>query len=83
MSGLQVLFVHKFSGSMMVNVAITIGASYGVSTDTMIYAQYLSQGSPEPSINLKYVGLGMFLIGMIGNFYYHYILSNLRKKGDK
>nr|GEW68170.1 very-long-chain enoyl-CoA reductase-like [Tanacetum cinerariifolium] len=80
---LEVLFVHKFSGSMMLNAAITIGVSYAVSTTTMIYDQYLSQESPDPSIDLKYIGLGIFLIGITGNFYHHYILSNLRKKGNK
>ena len=77
------LFVHKFSGSMMVESAITIGLSYGVSSVTMIYAQYLSQESLEPTFDLKYVGLAMFLTGISGNFYHHYILSTLRKKGDK
>ncbi|KAI3799586.1 hypothetical protein L1987_34885 [Smallanthus sonchifolius] len=80
---LEVLFVHKFSGFMMVDAAITIGVSYCVSTATMIYAQYLSQELPEPSVDLKYVGIAVFLIGMTGNFYHHCILSNLRKKGDR
>ncbi|KAI3748222.1 hypothetical protein L6452_11166 [Arctium lappa] len=80
---LEVLFVHKFSGFMIVNAAITIGLSYAVSTATMIYAQYLSQESPKPCIDLKYIGLGMFLIGITGNFYHHYILSNLRTKGER
>ncbi|XP_076930216.1 uncharacterized protein LOC143594917 [Bidens hawaiensis] len=78
-----VLFVHKFSGFMMVNDAITIGASYCVSTTTMIYAQYVSQELPEPSVDLKHVGLAIFSIGITGNFYHHCILSSLRKKGDK
>nr|XP_043631130.1 very-long-chain enoyl-CoA reductase-like isoform X1 [Erigeron canadensis] len=78
-----VVFIHKFSGFMMRNVAITIGLSYTVSTATMIYAQYLSRESPEPCVDLKYVGEGMFLIGIIGNFYHHYILSKLRKNGNK
>ncbi|KAL7611886.1 hypothetical protein Lser_V15G08322 [Lactuca serriola] len=80
---LEVLFVHKFTGSMMLKDAITIGLSYGVSTATMIYAQYLSQECPEPAFDLKYVGLVVFLIGITGNFYHHYILSSLRKKGDR
>ncbi|KAL4576686.1 hypothetical protein LXL04_012784 [Taraxacum kok-saghyz] len=80
---LEVLFIHKFSGSMMVEAAITIGLSYFVSTATMIYAQFLSQESPKPAFDLKYVGVAMFLTGISGNFYHHYILSSLRKKGDK
>ncbi|KAL8193082.1 hypothetical protein R6Q57_026986 [Mikania cordata] len=80
---LEVLFVHKFSGFMMANASIMIGVSYCISTATMIYAQYLSQGSPEPSVDLKYVGLAVFLIGISGNFYHHCILAGLRKTGDR
>ncbi|KVI09317.1 hypothetical protein Ccrd_012308 [Cynara cardunculus var. scolymus] len=79
-----VLTIHFFKRILeMLDAAITIGLSYAVSTATMIYAQYISQESPKPSIDLKYVGLGMFLIGITGNFYHHYILSNLRKKGER
>ncbi|KAM0019579.1 putative 3-oxo-5-alpha-steroid 4-dehydrogenase (NADP(+)) [Helianthus debilis subsp. tardiflorus] len=49
----------------------------------MIYAQYLSRDLPNPPIDLKYVGVGLFLIGIVGNFYHHNILANLRKEGDK
>ncbi|KAI3748478.1 hypothetical protein L6452_11569 [Arctium lappa] len=80
---LEVLFVHKFSGFMMLNAATTIGSSYAVSTATMIYSQYLCQEFAEPSVDLKYVGVGMFLVGISGNFYHHYLLSNLRKKGER
>ncbi|XP_071734691.1 uncharacterized protein [Rutidosis leptorrhynchoides] len=81
---LEVLFVHNFSGSMMLDAAKTIGLSYSISTATMIYAQYLCQECPDqPYVDLKYIGLGLFLIGVTGNFYHHNILSNLRKKGSK
>nr|XP_043633789.1 very-long-chain enoyl-CoA reductase-like [Erigeron canadensis] len=79
----EVMFVHKFSGSMMLDAATTIGLSYAVSISTVIYAQYLSMEFPEPCMDLKYIGLAMFLVGIVGNFYHHYILSNLRKNGDK
>ncbi|KAD2393174.1 hypothetical protein E3N88_40151 [Mikania micrantha] len=49
----------------------------------MIYDQYLSRDFTNPPIDLKYVGVGLFLIGIIGNFYHHYILANLRKDGEK
>lgn len=80
---MQVLFLHKYSGSMGLESAITIVLSYTLSTATMIYAQYLSRDFPNPSIDLKYVGFGLFLVGIIGNFYHHFILANLRKDGDK
>ncbi|XP_076881757.1 uncharacterized protein LOC143529986 [Bidens hawaiensis] len=80
---LEVLYLHKYSGSTGLESVITIMLSYTFSTATTIYAQYLSRNFPNPSIDLKYVGVGLFLIGMIGNFYHHCILANLRKQGEK
>ncbi|KAI3816215.1 hypothetical protein L1987_15906 [Smallanthus sonchifolius] len=80
---LEVLFLHKYSGSMGLESAIIITLSYTLSTATMIYAQYLSRDIPDPSIDLKYLGVGLFVIGIMGNFYHHCILANLRKEGDK
>ncbi|KAI3517104.1 hypothetical protein L1887_16312 [Cichorium endivia] len=78
-----VLFLHKYSGSMALESAIVISLSYTLSTATMIYAQYLSKDFPEPLVDLKYVGIGIFVVGIIGNFYHHNILANLRKKGKR
>lgn len=80
---LEVLFLHKYSGSMALESAIVIPISYTLSTATMIYSQILSRDIPEPLVDLKYVGIGLFLTGTIGNFYHHRLLANLRKKGDK
>lgn len=62
---------------------MSISLGYFLSTVCMIYAQYLTQGVPEPTVDLKYVGVVLFLVGIIGNFYHHYLLSKLREKGDK
>ncbi|RWW50561.1 hypothetical protein BHE74_00043158 [Ensete ventricosum] len=85
LSSLQVLFIHRYSGSMMVDTAIPISLGYFLNTVCMIYAQYLTQGGvPEPAVDLKYAGVVLFLVGITGNFYHHYLLSKLReKKGDK
>ncbi|KAM6584126.1 hypothetical protein CsatB_011128 [Cannabis sativa] len=79
----EVLCVHKYSGNMGLKTAVIIGISYLTSTASMIYAQHLSQGLGEPTIDLKYIGSLLFLIGLSGNFYHHYLLSQLREKGEK
>ncbi|KAL3520933.1 hypothetical protein ACH5RR_019082 [Cinchona calisaya] len=79
----EVLFIHKFSGEMEIEAAIIISLSYFVSTASIIYAQHLTNGLPEPSIDLMYVGILLFLLGITGNFYHHYLLSKLRSKGDE
>ncbi|KAI3809302.1 hypothetical protein L1987_25273 [Smallanthus sonchifolius] len=80
---IEVLFVHKYSGYMALEAAIPICLSYTISTVTMIYTQYLSQASLEPLVDLKHVGATLFLVGIVGNFYHHWILSSLREKGDR
>ncbi|PIA50773.1 hypothetical protein AQUCO_01200192v1 [Aquilegia coerulea] len=79
----EVLFVHKYSGGMSLDTAILISFSLCFSSVTMIYNQHLTQNIPEPSLDLKYVGVVLHLLGIIGNFYHHNILANLREKDDK
>ncbi|KAF5198641.1 3-oxo-5-alpha-steroid 4-dehydrogenase [Thalictrum thalictroides] len=78
----EVLFIHKYSGGMVLDSAVPITLSYFVSTATMIYNQHLTQNLPEPASDLKYVGVALFLLGTIGNFYHHIILAKLREKDD-
>lgn len=79
----QVLFIHQYSGNMILDSAIPITLSYFTGTVCMIYAQYLTQGVPGPKLDLKVAGEVLFLVGIAGNFYHHYLLSKLREKGDK
>ncbi|KAJ4811323.1 3-oxo-5-alpha-steroid 4-dehydrogenase family protein [Rhynchospora pubera] len=80
---LEILFIHKFSGYMMIDSAILISFTYFTNTVLIIGFQYLSTGMPEPDINLTYAGIVLFFIGITGNFYHHYLLSKLRERGDK
>lgn len=77
------LFVHKYSGRMVLDSAIQISISYFMTTATIIYSQHLTHGISEPPFDLKYPGIFLFLIGIGGNFYHHYLLSKLRGKSDK
>ncbi|OVA03260.1 3-oxo-5-alpha-steroid 4-dehydrogenase [Macleaya cordata] len=79
----EVLFVHRYSGMMVLDSTILISLSYFMSTVSMIYNQHLLQGTPNPQIDLKLVGIVVFFVGIVGNFYHHYILSKLREKNDK
>ncbi|CAD5193906.1 unnamed protein product [Musa acuminata subsp. malaccensis] len=79
----EVLFIHQYSGNMILDSVIPITLSYFTGTVCMIYAQYLTQGMPGPKLDLKVAGEVFFLVGITGNFYHHYLLSKLREKGDK
>ncbi|OAY81422.1 3-oxo-5-alpha-steroid 4-dehydrogenase 2 [Ananas comosus] len=80
---MEVLFIHQYSGHMLLGSALPISFSYFISTATMIYAQYLTQPMSEPASDLKYIGVALFFLGLAGNFYHHYLLSKLRKQGEK
>ncbi|RYR37936.1 hypothetical protein Ahy_A09g042850 isoform B [Arachis hypogaea] len=85
MHGGLVLFVHKYSGYMYLDSAIPITLSYFISAATMTYSQHLTvtEGLPQPQIDLMYPGVAVFLIGIIGNLYHHYLLSKLRGVSEK
>lgn len=68
---------------MEVEAMITISLSYFLSSSTMIYSQQLALPLQEPSIDLKFIGIPLFLVGIGGNFYHHYLLSELRSEGEK
>lgn len=80
---MQVGFVHKYSGGMDLGTSILISLSYFTSTATMIYAQHLTQGYAEPQMDLTYPGIMLYLIGISGNLYHHYLLSKLRSNEDE
>jgi hypothetical protein len=75
---LEVLCVHRYSGSMPLGTAATISCSYLVSTATMVYAQHLSRGLPDPAVDLLCPGVLVFAVGLAGNLYHHRLLSGLR-----
>ncbi|CAL1386880.1 unnamed protein product [Linum trigynum] len=77
---LETLFLHKYSGTMAVESAIPISLSYFSITAITIYAQRLTEEAmiPEPAVDLKLYGAVLFVVGIAGNFYHHYLLSKLR-----
>jgi very-long-chain enoyl-CoA reductase len=79
----DVLFIHKYSGGMILDSVLLITSSYTMATITMLYAQNLTQGISNPSIDLVYPGILLFLVGIIGNFFHHISLSKLRENGDR
>lgn len=77
---LEVLFLHKFSGTMSKAMAGTISTFYAL--DTLLVggtAQWIKDVSPF----FLNTGIALFVIGEFGNFYHHYLLATLRKNNNK
>ncbi|KAI3883129.1 hypothetical protein MKX03_012529 [Papaver bracteatum] len=68
---------------MALNITIMISLSYCISTMTIIYNQHLLGSVPDPQIDLKFIGVVVFLMGIVGKFYHHYILSKLRENNPQ
>ncbi|KAF5729382.1 very-long-chain enoyl-CoA reductase-like [Tripterygium wilfordii] len=80
----EVMYVHKYSSSMVLESVLTISLGYAIPSGSMLYLQHLAQGFPEPQVDLKCYGIVLFLLGISGNFYHHYLLSMLRtERNDK
>ena len=79
---LEVLFVHRYSGSMPLGSALFISSYYLFNAVAMIYVQRLSRGLPEPAVDLLCPGVLVFAVGAAGNFYHHLLLSRLRAGGS-
>ncbi|XP_013720964.2 very-long-chain enoyl-CoA reductase [Brassica napus] len=76
----EVLFIHKYSGEMAIDSALTITTSYFSSTTLMLYSQNFTLGLPEPGFDLKPLGIVMFVVGIVGNLYHHVLLAKLRSE---
>ncbi|KAK8474357.1 hypothetical protein V6N11_070364 [Hibiscus sabdariffa] len=80
---LEIRGIHKYSGDMALDSTIIISVSYFFLSLSLIYTHILNQQLPEPSIDLKYPGIVLFLIGIGSNFYHHCLLSKLRAEGGR
>ncbi|CAH8387729.1 unnamed protein product [Eruca vesicaria subsp. sativa] len=76
----EVMFVHKYSGEMAIDSALTITTSYFSSTALMLYSQSFTLGLPEPHFDLIPLGIAMFVVGIVGNLYHHVLLAKLRSE---
>eukprot|EP00961_Rhodomonas_salina_P016031 215796-Rhodomonas_salina.1 len=80
----EVLFVHKYSGSMNVNTTILIALVYCLHSFANSYtAQYDMPLEHQPSSWQQQVGFLVLWFGEFGTVYYHNLLANLRQPGDK
>lgn len=80
---LEVLFLHKYSGSMEVSMSLAISSAYLSVCAVLLYAQQLSVGLQPPAMDLMGYGVVVFLVGIAGNFYHHCLLARLRRAPNK
>ncbi|SPR00314.1 unnamed protein product (mitochondrion) [Plasmodiophora brassicae] len=74
---LECLFLHKFSGRTNLWTIAFVGGGYTLSSVILT-----STAPAEGSAAVAHLGLLVWLVGQLGNFYHHWLLANLRKPGD-
>ncbi|GLJ18423.1 hypothetical protein SUGI_0326470 [Cryptomeria japonica] len=79
----EVLFIHQYSGGITMSTTVIVSFLYSFSSANLLYAMQISEGLTSPSVDLMPLGLVLFVVGISGNLYHHYLLSGLRKKGEK
>lgn len=81
---MEVIFIHHYSGGMAIDTFIFLPLAYIFIAGNLLYDLQLSEEYlGQPSVNLIPLGIVLFMVGISGNFYHHYLLSKLRKGGEK
>ena len=75
----EVLFVHKYSGSMQPFTFVIIVVTYALIAGLISALNVQAIATLDA---LAIIGVVFFIIGQIGNFYHHKLLADLRKDGD-
>lgn len=73
---LESLLLHKYSGPVELFSTIVISAYYSLIAGTV---SYLNSRQFATLDNLFVLGIILFIVGEIGNFYHHLILARLRR----
>jgi len=72
---LEVILLHNYSGTVELGVCVPIGIFYALTQRLIIYAAGLD---PLYYGVHTWIGIAVFAIGQLGNFYHHWILTQLR-----
>jgi very-long-chain enoyl-CoA reductase len=73
---LESLFLHKYSGPMQIGTAAMIGFFYTL----LATLAAIFNANPLPAADVGvWLGVGLFGVGITGNFFHHKLLADLRK----
>mmetsp|Transcript_22669 Transcript_22669/g.38758 ORF Transcript_22669/g.38758 Transcript_22669/m.38758 type:complete len:296 (-) Transcript_22669:64-951(-) len=84
----EVLFLHHYSGRTDIGTPIMIGVFYTLITTLVAYAGGMSAplaadvfGGNDNARDM--IGVSVFTVGILGNFYHHYLLAKLRSSSKQ
>eukprot|EP00928_Gymnodinium_smaydae_P048097 TRINITY_DN32136_c0_g1_i1.p1 TRINITY_DN32136_c0_g1~~TRINITY_DN32136_c0_g1_i1.p1 ORF type:complete len:260 (+),score=23.07 TRINITY_DN32136_c0_g1_i1:53-832(+) len=75
----EVMCVHQYSGTMDGDFLVPISASYALTAALIAHQQRQIEAYTHPLAKVSLgVGVGLALLGQLGNLYHHILLSKLR-----
>jgi len=74
----EVYCIHEYSGKVKQDLSTTIGVYYA-----LVSLLICCVANPVQDDFIRNVGTGLFSIGLIGNFYHHNLLAELRRSSSK
>lgn len=80
---LEVLFLHKYSGRTDRGTPTMISVYYILNAVLIAYAGGHGNDNNDASIPVITIGTIIFVIGIAGNFYHHYLLATLRSVSNR
>lgn len=72
---LEVLFLHKFGGTMSKEASVSISTYYAL---VALMINSFALPTEEVDSNVMTLGIFLFIMGQLGNLYHHYLLTTLR-----
>ncbi|MBN8580296.1 MAG: DUF1295 domain-containing protein [Anaerolineae bacterium] len=73
---LESLFVHKYAGKIDLPTTLMIASFYSLAASML---GWLNQNPFPAPDGWTYLGILLYIVGIIGNFYHHKLLADLRK----
>ena len=78
---MEVMFVHKYSGYTDKGTPCQISIYYTLLTLMIAYAGGRTDYDEFANKTMLGIGTSLFVVGIVGNFYHHYLLASLRSQG--
>lgn len=78
---LEVMFLHQYSGRTDRATPSMIGVYYALTVLLIAFSSdiHIRYGNDGRTQSKRMIGLSMFCVGLLGNFYHHALLAKLRK----
>lgn len=82
---LESMFLHRYSGTMNGDFLVPVGTTYALTAALVAHQQRSVAEYADTQGNriMLRLGVGLSVVGQLGNLYHHWLLANLRSEAPK